>query len=254
MNSARRNPATKIPQADALSVAIVDPDAETRRRFASWVERTTGVRCAGLHECGEAALAALPAESPDVVLLEANLSSLNGLNSLGRLKLLMPQTRFYIYTGSIDPDHVFESLAAGAAGYFLKGTPVDELLAAIQENHGVNFLSRKEVALKVVESFHHFVTGPPAITLPRRQQEVLALLLQGRRNREIADALSVGYQTVITHIRRIFKKLHVNSRAQAVASLTQTRALKLTAHPHARTGKTGRPGHTERGPISQVKI
>ena len=217
---------------DRLSLAIVDADVSLCRTFAGWVGRTRDVDCAGICPSGESALDALPAKKPDLVLLEVNLPGLNGIASLGRLKPRLPGTSFVFYTCSTDPDHLFAALAAGAAGYFLKGIPLEKLLAGMKKKYsgpGIQDLSRTGAARKVLEYFHQFALPPDAPGFPRRQQDVLDLMLRGWCTPQIAEALALTDSTVETHTRRIFKKLGVHSRAQAMAKFNETRSLKVAA-------------------------
>jgi DNA-binding NarL/FixJ family response regulator len=228
-----------------LSIAMVDADAPTCHAFADWVERTRGVRCAGIYHGGESALAALSAARPHIVLLEIQLNGLDGIACLGRLKPRLPGTHFLMYTDYADADHVFAALAAGATGYFVKATPVEALLAAIKRNYlkdGVHGFSRSDASQKVLECFHRGVSGPADLNLPRRQQDVLDLMVQGLSSPEIAKTLRIGCATVETHTRRIFKKLGVCSRTQVMARFTQFG----TASLHTGWRKPGQAGQNGR--------
>ena len=224
---------------DKLSLAIVDADVSLRRTFAAWVGRARDVDCAGIYHSGESALDALPAKKPDLVLLEVNLPGLSGIASLGRLRPHLPGTSFVFYTHSTDPDHIFAALTAGAAGYFLKGIPLEQLLPGIQKKYsgpGIQDLSRTGAARTLLEYFHQFVLPPDAPGFPRRQQDVLDLMLRGWCTTQIAEALELTDSTVETHTRRIFRKLGVHSRAQAMAKFTETRSLILAAPDPAGAG------------------
>jgi DNA-binding NarL/FixJ family response regulator len=205
----------------SIAVSIIEDDAPARGILAEWIRRTQGFRCAGAHGSGEAALATLPAEKPMVVLMDINLPGMNGIECVRRLKLLLPDTQFVMLTVYEDADHIFNALAAGASGYLLKRMPRAELLAALKDVHAGGSPMSSNIARKVVQSFRR--AGADASNsedLSPREREVLELLARGYLYKEIADSLGIGVATVTTYIRRIYEKLHVRSRAQAVAKYT----------------------------------
>jgi DNA-binding NarL/FixJ family response regulator len=163
-----------------------------------------------------------------------NLPDAPGIVSLGKLKSSLPKTHILMYADSMDADDIWGALAIGATGYFLMGTPIDELLTAIQKLQSGKFITRSEVARKTVNLFRCPVFGQDATRLSERQTKVLDLLVRGYSNRQIAVELKVGVSTVITHVARIFKKLDVHSRAQAVAKFT--RNLNLEVADYSREG------------------
>ncbi|WCJ58405.1 response regulator transcription factor [Fontisphaera persica] len=202
----------------AIAVAIVEDNDQLRGTLARVIDRAEGFRCVGQHASAEDALAALPQQKPDVVLMDINLPGLNGVECVRRLKPLLPQTQVVMLTVYEDTDNIFNALAAGASGYLLKRTSRDELLAAIKEVHAGGSPMTAHIARKVVQSFQRAGPSPqPAENLSPREQEVLDLLSQGFLYKEIAERLGVSYETVHTYIRRIYEKLHVRTRTEAVA-------------------------------------
>jgi DNA-binding NarL/FixJ family response regulator len=133
----------------------------------------------------------------------------------------MPDTQFIMLTVYEDADHIFNALAAGAIGYLLKETSRDELIAALREVHAGGAPMTSYIARKVVQSFQRPPSEPVGENLTTREREVLGLLAQGYLYKEIAEALSI-MPTVSTYIRRIYDKLHVNSRGRAVAKFTRS--------------------------------
>ena len=120
-----------------------------------------------------------------------------------------------------DPDHIFKALSSGASGYMLKRTPRAELLAALKDVHAGGSPMSSNIARKIVQSFQRFNTSPTETeNLSPREREVLELLARGYLYKEIAGALHISGPTVNTHIRRIYEKLHVRSRSQAIAKFT----------------------------------
>lgn len=199
-------------------VAIVEDDRKAREIFVDWVNRTDGFRCISDHGSAEDALAALPALDPKVVFMDINLPGMNGVECVRRLKALLPETQFVMLTVYEDSDHIFQALQAGATGYLLKRTPRAELVGALRDVHAGGSPMTTNIARKVVKAFHQVTPPQPTVAeLSTRENEVLQLLAQGFLYKEIADTLNVAVPTVNTYIRRIYEKLHVRSRTEAVA-------------------------------------
>jgi len=201
-----------------ISVSIVEDDAPARHILANWVQRADGFGHVSEHGSAESALSKLPHEKPDVVLMDINLPGLNGIECVRQLKSLLAGTQFVMLTVYEDADHIFNALAAGATGYLLKQTPRNELLGALKQVHAGGSPMTSNIARKVVQAFRQSV---PAQTegedLSPREQEVLELLARGYLYKEIADSLGISVPTVNTYVRRMYEKLHVRSRSQAVA-------------------------------------
>lgn len=205
----------------AITVSIVEDDGEARKLLAGWIKRADGLRCVGEYDSAESALSSLPAENPSVVLMDINLPGMNGVECVRRLKGILPSTQFVMLTVYEDADHIFNALAAGATGYLLKQTPRRELLAALQDVNRGGSPMASNIARRVVQSFQQ--TNPSRVDaeeLSGREQEVLNLLARGFLYKEIAESLNISVVTVNTYIRRIYEKLHVRSRSQAVAKYT----------------------------------
>jgi DNA-binding NarL/FixJ family response regulator len=205
----------------SIAVSIIEDDAPARGILADWIRRTQGFRCTGVHGSGESALATLPAEKPTVVLMDINLPGMNGIECVRRLKPLLPDTQFVMLTVYEDAEHIFNALAAGASGYLLKRMPRAELLAALKDVHAGGSPMTSNIARKVVQSFRRTdAQSADAEDLSPREREVLELLARGYLYKEIAESLQISVPTVNTYIRRIYEKLHVRSRSQAVAKFT----------------------------------
>lgn len=199
-------------------MSIVEDDAPARHILAGWMRRAEGFRCGSEHGTAESALAHLPQERPDVVLVDINLPGLSGIECVRRLKPLLPQTQFVMLTVYEDADHIFNALAGGATGYLLKQTPRAELLAAVKDVQAGGSPMTSNIARKVVQSFQRAGPGvDESASLSPREREVLELLARGFLYKEISASLGISVPTVNTYIRRIYEKLQVRSRAQAVA-------------------------------------
>jgi len=204
-----------------IKVSIVEDDALAREILAEWLEGTPGFKCVGQHGTVEHALESLPAEKPSVVLMDINLPGMSGIEGVRRLKPLLPETQFLMLTVYEDADHVFDALAAGATGYLLKQTPRSELLASIKDVHAGGSPMTSNIARRVVQAFHREdAKVPESAKLSQREREVLELLARGYLYKEIVDLLNISRGTLNTYVRRTYEKLHVRSRAQAVAKFS----------------------------------
>ncbi len=203
----------------SIAVAIVEDDVPAREILAGWIRNADGFRCVGEFDDAESALAKLPHEKPSVVLFDINLPGMNGIECVRKLKPRLPDTQFVMITVYEDANHVFNALSAGASGYLLKQTRRNELIDALKDVHAGGSPMSSQIARKVVQNFYRNETHTDGETveLSPREREVLELLARGYLYKEIAEMLKIGVQTVNTYIRRIYEKLHVRSRAQAVA-------------------------------------
>jgi len=202
----------------AITVSIVEDNDQLRGTLARVISRADGFQCLSQFANAEAALEALPRERPNVVLMDINLPGMNGVECVRRLKQVAPDIQVVMLTVYEDTENIFNALAAGASGYLLKRTQSAELLEAIRDVNKGGSPMTTHIARKVVQSFQK--TGDssvPAGNLSQREQEVLDCLSQGFLYKEIAEKLGISYETVHTYIRRIYEKLQVRTRTEAVA-------------------------------------
>jgi DNA-binding NarL/FixJ family response regulator len=205
-------------------VSIVEDDPSIRQILTEWINHAEGFRCHSVQNSAESALAKLPEEKPLIVLMDINLPGQNGIECVRRLKPIMPDTQFVMLTAYEDTKHIFDALKAGASGYLLKRKPREELIAALNQVREGGSPMTSYIARKVVQSFHRVPAEESEhATLAPRELEVLELLARGHYYKEIADTLGIGVQTVGTYVRRIYNKLHVHSRGQAVSKYNRFR-------------------------------
>ena len=205
----------------AITVSIVEDNDQLRSTLARVISRAEGFQCLSQYPSAEAALEGLPNEKPKVVLMDINLPGIDGVECVRRLKPILPETQVVMLTVYEDTENIFNALAAGASGYLLKRTPSAELLSAIHQVLQGGSPMTAHIARKVVQSFQKPAAGPAATEgtedLSPREREVLDLLSQGFLYKEIAEKLGISYETVHTYIRRIYEKLQVRTRTEAVA-------------------------------------
>ena len=201
-----------------IRISIVEDDEPTRRILADVIRSSPGLELLSHYGDTPQALESLPRDKPDVVLMDINLIASTGVECVRHLKPLLPATQFLMLTVYEDSDHIFAALAAGATGYLLKDTTREELLAAIHQiNQGGSPMSGS-IARRVVSSFGRAPNpAPDTGGLSPREQSVLSLLTKGYLYKEIAEQLGISVPTVNTYIRRIYEKLQVHSRSQAIA-------------------------------------
>ena len=202
-----------------ITVSIVEDSEQVRNTLARLINRAEGFRCLSQYANAEAALEGLPDDRPEVVLMDINLPGMNGVECVRGLKQALPGAQVMMLTAYEDTETIFNALAAGASGYMLKRTPRAELLDAIKEVHRGGSPMTAHIARKVVQSFQKPAAAPPPAesNLSTREQEVLDCLSQGFLYKEIAEKLGISYETVHTYIRRIYEKLQVRTRTEAVA-------------------------------------
>jgi DNA-binding NarL/FixJ family response regulator len=201
-----------------ITVAIVEDNDQLRATLAKVISRADGFTCVSHYPSAEAALQGLPKDKPEVVLMDINLPGMNGVECVRQLKQLGLPTQVIMLTVYEDTENIFNALAAGAAGYLLKRTKSEELLQAIREVQAGGSPMTTHIARKVIQSFQKSGPSPaPAENLSQREQEVLECLSQGFLYKEIAEKLGISYETVHTYIRRIYEKLQVRTRTEAVA-------------------------------------
>jgi DNA-binding NarL/FixJ family response regulator len=203
---------------DPITVSIVDDEADLREHIAGYLDAVPGFRCVSVCASAEEALARLPKEKPDVVLMDINLGGMSGIECARQLKPQMPEVQIVMLTVFEDTEKIFSALAAGASGYLLKRVAPAKLLEAIREVHEGGSPMSAPIARKVVQSLQaHPPRADTNTELSPREREVLDGLAEGQAYKQIADQLGVSIHTVRNYIRRIYEKLHVQSRTEAVA-------------------------------------
>jgi DNA-binding NarL/FixJ family response regulator len=211
---------SKTKSSVSIGIAIVEDDVPAREIIAGWIRSADGFDVVGEYDDAESAIAELPQLKPSVVLFDINLPGMNGIECVRKLKPKLQDTQFLMVTVYEDANHIFDALAVGASGYLLKQTRRSELLDALKDVHAGGSPMSSQIARKVVQSFRrngNETADGEGAELSNREREVLELLARGYLYKEIAEQLKISVPTVNTYIRRVYEKLHVRSRAQAVA-------------------------------------
>jgi DNA-binding NarL/FixJ family response regulator len=195
-----------------IHVAIVEDDDEIRQTLALIIDGTPGFWCKHTFADGLSALKPLREIYVNVVLMDIEMPGMSGIECVRRLKPDLPGVDFLMLTIRHDDEAVFQSICAGASGYLLKDTPPAELLERIEEVREGGAPMSASIARRVIQSFHRLKKSP----LSERETEILRLLAQGMNYRSAAEQLFLSPHTVKTHIKNIYEKMEVNSRAEAV--------------------------------------
>ncbi len=200
-----------------IRVAIVEDDDEIRANLTHRIGGNPAFRLARSFPDAESAVSELPRHGVDVVLVDINLPGMDGVECVRQLKSRLPEAQFIMLTVYEDNNRLFKSLMAGASGYLLKRTPPARLLAAIKEVHAGGSPMTPQIARRVVQHFRHAPTADSGLErLTPREFEVLEQLSKGLRYKEIVDQLGISVGTLHSYIRKVYEKLHVHSRTEAV--------------------------------------
>lgn len=204
-----------------IQVWLVEDNEVFRRNVQRVINSLEEMTCEGSFDSAEATFKALQTNpAPDVILLDVQLPGVDGIAALTEFREAIPETRVIILTVFDDADKIFRAVCAGASGYVLKASGTDKIGEAIRQVMGGGAPMTPEVAKKVLDAFANSDLLPGEkgdYGLTAREQEILRLLAEGLLKKEIADALSISVNTVSTHLRRVYDKLHVNTNTGAVA-------------------------------------
>ncbi len=220
---------------EIIRVAVVEDDAELRQTMKEFINRSKGMICVAVYGSAETALDGLADAAPDVVLMDIRLPGMSGVECVGHLRERLPSTKAVMLTAYEDSDDVFHSLSAGAFGYLLKNVEPKRLREAIHEAHQGGSPISGSVARKLVEYFRspspsEEKADDPLAPLSSREMNILQLLAEGHAYKQIAAELDISINTIRTHIKRIYEKLHVHSRMEAVRFLQERESVKGHMH------------------------
>jgi DNA-binding NarL/FixJ family response regulator len=201
-----------------ITVSIVDDEAQLRHSIATFINDAPGFKCVSAYADAKEAILRLPQDNPDVVLMDINMAGMNGIECVAHLKASHSRMQIVMLTVYEDSEQIFNALSAGASGYMLKRQAPASLLEAIRDVHEGGSPMSSSIARKVVASFQK-AAAPDARSNPlsAREKMVLEWLIKGSPYKQIAAELDIAVPTVRSFLRRIYEKLHVQSRSEAVA-------------------------------------
>lgn len=212
-----------LPSTAPIRVALVEDQSELLDSLREILEGCEGITCVAACVNAEQALSELLSIKPQVVFMDINLPSMDGVSCVRELSALLPETLFVMLTIYDNTEAVFSSLEAGACGYLQKPVRADDLISAIRDVVAGGSPMSAKIARLVTQAFKKPVpektTRNDLVDLTAREQQILNLLVEGFLYKEIAEKLQISEHTVHFHIRHIYQKLQVRSRSQAVAKV-----------------------------------
>lgn len=199
-----------------IAVAIVEDIKDIREGLQLLINNSPGFLCSHVYATGEEALAELPDYCADVILMDIHLPGISGIECLRQLKQKCPDSNFIMSTVYEDDESIFESLKAGASGYLLKKMEPVKILEAIRDVYNGGSPMSAQIARKVIESFQQTKSIEDTKGLTPKEKSILQQLSKGLRYKEIAIEEHISIDTVRTHVRHMYEKLHVQSRTEAL--------------------------------------
>ena len=201
----------------SITLAIVEDLDEVRDGLKNFIGLSSDFKVLDTYKSAEEALYDLPKLQPDIAIMDINLPGMNGIDCIKQLKTKSPRTQFMMFTVYENDEKVFEALKAGASGYLLKNTGLVQLIESLKELYNGGSPMSANIARKLVSFFHtsEKQTTPIDILSPR-ENETLHLLSKGLLYKEIAVQLGISVATVRQHIHKIYEKLHVQNRTEAI--------------------------------------
>lgn len=203
--------------AEATRVAIIDDDQALVDGLRRIIDAAEGFVCAGTFGSVEEALPSLSAAHPEVLLLDIQLPGLAGDEAVEVLRRTCPGVEILMLTVFSERSKVFTSICNGANGYLLKSTPPAKLLDAIRSAKAGGSPISPEIARQIIGLFQKTAAPQPPVELTQQEQRVLTLLAEGYSYQSAADQMRVSVNTIRNYVRKVYEKLHVHSKSEAVS-------------------------------------
>lgn len=200
---------------DPIKVSVVEDIPELRNGLVSLLQWDDRFEAVSAHSDAESAIDHIVAMQPDIVVMDINLPGMNGIECIGKIKKDCPHTQFIMFTVYEDNDHLFDALEAGASGYILKKASQQKILDSLEELHKGGAPMSTSIARKVINRFKKTETND-ILNITEREKEILFLLGKGLLYKEIAEQLHITTGTVKQHLHKIYEKLHVQNRTEAI--------------------------------------
>lgn len=202
-----------------IHVAIIEDDPDIRQLLQLIIDKSPGFSCQIAHESCETGIPEIIKQKPDIILMDIDLPGISGIEGILKIRKNNQKVTILMLTIHTEAEVIFDCLCAGANGYLVKGIAPTQLLSSIEEAYNGGAPMSPSIASKVVAFFHRSQNHG----LTKRELEVLKLLTEGENYSTIGEQLFISKNTVKGHIKNIYGKLHVNTRAEAVLKAYQTR-------------------------------
>ena len=206
-----------------ISVVIVEDDDQIREGISMFLKSSEGFELKGAFGDCQSTLKNLDDILPDVFLMDISMPGLSGIECTAKIKSVYPEANIIMLTVYEDNAQIFNSLRAGASGYILKRTPLEQILEAVKDVNAGGAPMTPSIAKKVLSFFNDTRIKLNVYNLTQREKEILQELINGSSYKKIADTLFISLDTVRSHIKNIYQKLHVNSKSEAVAKALKDR-------------------------------
>lgn len=199
-----------------VSVVIVEDDVQIREGISSLIKTEEGFTLQGAFGECQSLLAVIDDILPDVFLMDISMPGISGIECTKKIKELYPSANVIILTVYDDDERIFESFRAGASGYILKRTSLDQILEAIKDVNNGGAPMTPSIARRVLNHFNESTKEKNDFNLTKREGEILQELVNGLSYKKISEKLFISLDTVRSHIKNIYQKLHVNSKSEAI--------------------------------------
>ncbi|MBK9504676.1 MAG: response regulator transcription factor [Chitinophagales bacterium] len=212
-----------------IRVAIFEDNKHLRESLYYLINGTPGFSCTGAYpDCNDAVFQ-ITKDTPDVILMDIEMPGLNGIQGVKLIKSKFPQVHVLMQTIFHDENNIFDAICAGASGYILKSTTPAEYITAIKDVYNGGSPMTGSIARKVLELFQKNiqVEAKKDYQLTPKEKEMLQFMVQGKSFKMIAEAAGISYETVRTHMKNIYAKLHVNSNTEAVSKVLKEKLLSI---------------------------
>ena len=208
-----------------IKVSVFDDNKSRRESLKMLIDESEGMACVGAYPNCSRLIEDLKGSTPDVVLMDIDMPEVNGIEGVRLIRQHFPEMLVLMQTVFEDDDKIFASICAGANGYLLKKVAPDKIISAIHNVMEGDAPMTASIAKKVLEMFQKRSTDhmPESFDLTHREKEILSLLVKGMSYKMIADACDISYNTVSSHIRKIYEKLHVHSATEAISKALSQR-------------------------------
>ncbi len=212
-----------------IRVAIFEDNKHLRESLYYLVNGTPGFICTGAYPDCNDVLHHISKDLPNVVLMDIEMPGLNGIQGVKLIKSKFPEVQVLMQTIFHDETNIFNAICAGASGYILKSTTPAEMIEAIKDVHNGGSPMTGSIARKVLDLFQKNIQPTASVDyqLTPKEKEMLAYMVQGKSFKMIAEAAGISYETVRTHMKNIYAKLHVNSNTEAVSKVLKEKLLSL---------------------------
>jgi DNA-binding NarL/FixJ family response regulator len=203
----------------AIRVAVFEDNKKLRESLVQLINDAEGMICTGAFADANRLIQNMQQANPDVVMMDINMPGVSGIEAVSIIKAKFPHVQVLMQTVFDNDDKIFAAICAGASGYMLKKTPPQKMIEAIQETQLGGAPMTASVAIRVLQMFRSQASAQKSefIDLSEREREILGLLVKGKSYKAVAADCFISIDTVSTHVRHIYEKLHVHSKSEAVA-------------------------------------